>query len=303
MAGQVVNRNHIAPLFDGPDGFAVVTVLWVLGSLAALVSMYSVYVVSAVSTFVVYDREFKASALTSAAVELAAEKLSAPRLSRPGRGNFAFQMSGANISVNYISENARIDINSAPKELLEGIFFRVGAGRKEAEYAADRIIGWRSTLSNDESDLYRRASLQYVPRGAKFQHDNELFRVLGLRPALIERALPFLTVYSGDPKINVLLGAPEVISALPGLTPERLSTVFALRRGPTNDIQALEKLLGSAQAYVTMESGNASRISIGVNFPDGHRRASEVVIMNFEEGDKPFGVLAWNDQIDTAGKR
>jgi hypothetical protein len=41
-------------------------------------------------------------------------------------------------------------------------------------------------------------------------------------PALIDCALPYLTVYSGQAGVNVFGAAPEVLSALPGITPERL---------------------------------------------------------------------------------
>jgi general secretion pathway protein K len=43
----------------------------------------------------------------------------------------------------------------------------------------------------------------------------ELWLVLGLAPAMVERALPFLTVFSGSPSIDAMVAAPEVVAALP----------------------------------------------------------------------------------------
>ena len=50
-------------------------------------------------------------------------------------------------------------------------------------------------------------------------------------PLLLERALPFVTVYSGQPEINVLTAPIEVLAAMPGLTPEMLHNYMTTRTG------------------------------------------------------------------------
>ena len=42
--------------------------------------------------------------------------------------------------------------------------------------------------------------------------------VFGLPSFLVERALPFVTVFSGRAETNVLVAAPEVVAAAPGMT-------------------------------------------------------------------------------------
>ncbi len=89
-----------------------------------------------------------------------------------------------------------------------------------ADQYADRIVGWRSAPPSDSQDpeesLYRAAGLNYGPRGAPFAHAAELALVVGVPPAMAERAMPYVTVFSGRPEINVRDAAPEVIAALPG---------------------------------------------------------------------------------------
>ena len=282
-----------------PDGFIVVAVLWILGTLSALVSIYAVYVINTASGFAVHDQRLRAEALVSAAIELTAyRQLTARALSRPTRGQFNFQLGQADIAVEFRSETARIDINAAPKQLLAGLFLALGEHRDRAEIYSDRIVEWRTapTSSQDpEGSAYRAARLGYGPRGAKFPHANELSLVRDLPMSVVERVLPFVTVYSGRPQINVFDAAPEVIAALPGMTPERLDAVLKQRQALPRNEEALLPLLGAAQQFSTTEGGNAIRVTVKIAFDSGRRANSEVIILVFEAGDKPYAVLSWSD--------
>jgi general secretion pathway protein K len=285
------------------DGFIIVAVLWILGALATLSSIYAVYVIDTAAGFSVHDDRLRAQALMLAAIELTAYQLTAPVQSRPTQGRFGFRLGPANVAVEFRSEVARIDLNTAPNELLAGLFVVLGARRDDAENYVNRIINWRTAPSEDqdrEASAYRTAGLRYAPRGAKFPHVSELSLVLNLPTRLIERALPFVTVYSGRSTINVLDAAPEVIAALPGMTRDRLNAVLAQRQAAPGNGQALLALLGPAQEFATMEGGNASRVTIRVALDNGRQIASEVVILILEEGDQPFSVLSWRDGLDDA---
>jgi len=284
-----------------PDGFIVVAVLWILGALATLVSIYTVYVIDTAVAFGVHDDRLRAEALVSAAVELTAYQLTVTAESRPMHGRFSFRMGQASVAVEFRSEAARIDLNAAPKELLAGLFATLGARRDEAERYASRVISWRTPPPKDqdpEAQAYRTAGLRYAPRGARFPHVSELSLVLDLPIALVERALPFVTVYSSRPQVNALDAAPEVIAALPGMTRDRLNAVLAQRQATPENGQVLMPLLGPAQGYVTMEASKASRITVRIAFDNGRRTSSEVVILVFEEGTEPYSVLSWRDELD-----
>jgi general secretion pathway protein K len=285
------------------DGFIIVAVLWILGALATLISVYAVYVIDTAAGFSVHEDRLRAQALVLAAIELTAYQLTAPVQSRPTQGRFGFRLGSANVAVEFRSEAARIDLNTAPNELLTGLFVVLGARRDDAENYVNRIINWRTAPSeaqDREVSAYRTAGLRYAPRGAKFPHVRELSLVLNLPTRLIEGALPFVTVYSGRSTINVLDAAPEVIAALPGMTRDRLNTVLAQRQAAPGNGQALLSLLGPAQEFATIEGGNASRVTIRVAFDNGRQIASEVVILILEEGDQPFSVLSWRDGLDDA---
>ena len=69
--------------------------------------------------------------------------------------------------------------------------------------------------ANDEEALYQAAGLNYPPRQSLFTHASELALVVGLPPALVDRALPFVTVFNGSSGVDAKIAAPEVLAALP----------------------------------------------------------------------------------------
>ncbi len=281
------------------DGFIIVAVLWLLAALATFASIYAVYVLDTAAAFRTYDDRLRAEALVSGAVELAAYQLTSKAEHHPTHGRFSFRMGQAYVAVEFRSEAARIDLNAAPKQLLVGLFGALGH-RVDAERYADRVIAWRTApVKGQDSEVpdYQAGGRQYAPRGAPFPNSGELARV-DLPMELVERALPLVTVFSGIEKVDVLEAAPEVIAALPDITPGQLNAVLAQREAAPGDGQALLPLLGRAQAYAGTQASKASRVNVHVAFDDGLKTSSEVVILAYEQGNAPYSVLSWRDQPD-----
>ena len=282
-------------------GFILVAVLWILGALAALISIYGVFVINTATGFSIHEDRLRTEALVSAALELTANRqFSTPAQSRVSHGEFAFRLGGANVAVDYRSEAARIDLNMAPKELLVGLFLALGERAELAVHYADRVIEWRTTLPKGQSVENNRPleRFEYTPRRAKFPHVNELSLVRDLPPAVTHRALPFLTVYSNRPQVNIVEAAPEVIAALPGMTPDRVRAVLAQRKAFPDNKQALLSMLGAAQQYATTEGSKTLRVSTQVNLESGRRMTAEVVILVFDTGNEPFSILSWQGDLD-----
>jgi len=294
-----IARPYSKTLRPTSDGFIIVAVLWILGAFAALVSIYALFVIDTATALGVHDDRLRSEAMVSAAIELTAYRLTGPLGSRPTRGQFDFRMGPANVAAEFRSEAARIDLNAAPKEVLAGLFATLGARQDDAGSHANRVIGWRTAPpsgEDSEASIYRTAGLRYAPRGDRFPHANELSLVLGLPATLVERALPFVTVYSGRAQVNILDTAPEIIAALPGMTPSRLNSILARRQASPGNGELLISMLGPAQEYATTEGSNTYRIEIRVAFDNGRRTSSEVVILVFEAGSEPYSILSWRDQ-------
>jgi general secretion pathway protein K len=290
------------------DGFIVVAVLWILAALATLATIFSMYVINTATAFTVHDERLQAEGLARAAIELSVYQVAASTPAPLSRGSFLFRIGNASVNAEFMSETARIDLNSAPKELIAGLFTTLGAARSQADYYADRIIGWRTPPAQEnpeaESGLYRAAGLVYGPRGALFPHASELALVHGIPDLMIERALPFLTVYSGQPQINIYNAAPQVVAALPGMDPPRLNAVLVQREAGPQNAQGLLAMLGPAQTLANTQSSKALRVTARIAFDSGQRMTTEAVIFILDSGTEPYRILTWRDDMDdTPGTR
>jgi general secretion pathway protein K len=204
--------------------------------------------------------------------------------------------------VTFRSEAARIDLNAAPKGLLAGLIIGLGGAPSNAADYADRIMAWRATTEAGEDDpetsSYRTAGISYAPRHAPFPQAEELWLVRGIPAPVVERMLPFVTTFSNMPSINVQDAAPQVLAALPGMTPERLQAVLSQRSDPRVDPRSLPELVGGEGA--TLNASRAYRMTVVIDFDNGRRSAAEVVILLLDEGDEPYRVLSWRNASDGA---
>ncbi len=300
---------------ESERGFILVAVLWILSALAVLSAVYSLYVSNAAVAAHVTDDGVNAEAAVRAGVELAAYELTAapessgsaqltaaPGSSRPAQGGFAFRLGRSRIKVSFIAEGARIDLNAAPKRLLVGLFEAIGAKPDDADTFADRVVGWRKKADGEgqdaEADIYKSEGYSYAPREAPFQNTLELSLVAGIPKHIVERILPLVTVYSGQAQIDVRVASPEVLAALPEMTPDVLRQVLAQRAQGTPDGQSLLKLLGPASSNASVTPSKATRVLINVRLGNGRDVFAEVVIVTLQNDDEPFRVLSWRDDID-----
>jgi general secretion pathway protein K len=289
------------------DGFIIVAVLWILAALATLVSIYAIFVTNTAIAVTISGDAIIADPLVSAGVELAAyQLLGAKSDQRPSVGNFSARIGAARLTVAFQTEAARIDLNAAPKPLLSGLFVGFGAAPLNADSYADRIIAWRTqaaaqtTDTDPESSFYRSAGLSYTPRHGPFVHVGELWLVHGIPPALIARALPYVTVFNGKPSVDIVDAAPQVIAALPGMTPQTLQGILAARAAGALDRTSLQSLLGSSGNGAAADPGKSFRVGVRVEFDNGRRSAAEAVILLPDDGPVPYRVLSWRNAFDGA---
>ena len=292
---------------SGSDGFIIVAVLWILAALATLVSVYAIYVTNSAIAVAASGDAVIADPLVSAGVELAAyQLLGQTDEKRPAIGQFTARVGAAQLTIVFQTEAARIDLNAAPKELLVGLLVRLRrlAARcrrlcRPHHRLAHESRGAEVIDTDPENSLYRSAGLSYTPRHAPFTHVSELWLVQGIPPVLIERMLPFVTVFSGKAQVDVLDAAPQVIAALPGMTPEIVQAIVAARDAGTLDRTSLPDLMrGVGQGAASTDAGKAFRVGVRVAFDNGRRSAAEAVILLPDDGPVPYRVLSWRNAFD-----
>ncbi|HTV71921.1 MAG TPA: type II secretion system minor pseudopilin GspK [Rhizobiaceae bacterium] len=289
---------------ESRQGFVIVAVLWILIALSSLAMIFAVYLAASAQAMAVSDTSLQNEALVSASVELAAYRLIvAGDDARPARGAFHFRMDDADVAVTFTSEAARIDLNFASKEVLAAFFAGLGAGKDAAAEDAERIIGWRTRpipgSANDEEPRY--AALGYSPRQSLFVNVDEIALVAGLSPALVERALPFLTVFNGSGEIDSKIAAPEVVAAF-AKDSRAANDPFGGQMGASGSSLASPGVpLADADPAVPKADTAAAkspcyRIHTTIGFANGSRSVSEVVIA-LGDKNEPYHVLAWQDGV------
>jgi len=290
--------SHARPK-GSQQGFVIVAVLWILIALSALATIFAIYLSSSARAMAIGDTALQNEALVSAGVELAAyQLLLVGEDARPAQGMFHFRMDDADVAVTFTSEAARIDLNFAPKDVLAAFFSGLGAGKDAAMEDAERIVGWRTRpppgSANDEEARY--AALGYSPRQSLFVHADELALVAGLSPALVDRALPFVTVFNGSAGIDSSIAAPEVVAAF-----EK-----SARKDPFGaPMRAANSSLADAEPSAPPKSKQPEakspcyRVQATIGFSNGRHSASEVVIVLGDKAE-PYRVLAWQDGVSPA---
>ena len=333
LAGARARILSFSPPRGAPTqraGFIIVAVLWIIGALATLAVIYSLYVRQTALSFVGHDERLQAQAMAMSGIELAAYQLTKPANAadaantanaankanttnaaaaastpRPLRGQFTFNQGTAAIRVGFVSENSRIDLNFAPKQLLAGLLGSFGVPNDEALNDADYIIGWRSPIKTGQSDpeaaAYQASGRAYGPRHGPFQHLDELALVADLHPTLVDRILPYVTVYSGRPEVNVLIAPPRVLEAVPGMSPEGLRQLLNTRQSDPQDVAKAQ--LGAASQYLTIDAAAAYRVTVAVQFPTGARFRSQAVILLANAGGVPYRILSWQDDVPSGERR
>ncbi len=290
------------------QGMIIVAVLWILMALSALAMIFSLYLSASAQALAVNDNSLQTEALVSAGLELTAYQLTlAGDKARPPRGSFQFRMDDADVFVTFISEAARIDLNYAPKEALAGLFAGLGANKAAAMEDADRIVGWRTRPApggtNDEEALYASAGLNYSPRQSLFKHVSELALVVGLPPALVDRALPFVTVFNGSADVDARVAPPEVLAAFPDTAnkPQNAQN----NAPPAADPAASANSQAPGTSDAAKVKSQCYRIETTIKFRNGRRIASEAVIA-LGDNVEPYHVVSWQDDVaprDSVPKR
>lgn len=275
--------------------------LWILAALSALVLIYLTYVTNTAMVAAGSSDRVQAEALETAAVELTVYRLTGAKDDvRPTSGAFNARVGVGKVAVTFLTEAARIDLNTAPKNLLTGLITGLGVAPSNAPLYADHIVAWRTAAQSGEDDpenaFYRASGVAYLPRHAPFPHPDELWLVQGIPPLVIERMLPFVTVFSNTDSVNIVDAAPQVLAALPGMAPERLQEVLAERADPAQDPRSLLGLTGGQGA--TLAGSKAYRLTIGVDTGRGRQSKAEVVILLLDGGEEPYRVLSWRNGSD-----
>ncbi len=283
-------RLRRPPLRPRRGGFALLVVIWGLGVIGMLVISFMTtarWRLQAASNIAGAAQAglIAEGAINAAALTILAEKDQTtqgftqqqtqdqgPPL-HDGQPQFC-SLQGALVAIEIQDEAGKVDLNSAPPNMLQAMFNGLGMGMQAADKLANAIVTFRTTPANEISTKfpeYDAAGKPFGPKQALFQSALELDQVLGVDPALFRQALPLVTVYSRRAGIDPQAASPGLFAALAGFSPEDVRDATNGRKFDRRDPRFPEsfKQPGTSGAFTV----HAEAI-----LPAGHTAVREAVI-------------------------
>jgi len=166
------------------------------------------------------------------------------------------QIGNSRVTLRLENEAARVNPNLASPALLQALLDAVAGNREQAAAVASAIAEWVGAKKGPQPFTginadYRAAGLNYGPPGEPLESIDELGRVRGMTPDLLNSLRSHLTLFGpavpeaagADPVVALALA--EATRTLPGLAPPRAiadnsgmltARIIAAARGPGNAV-------------------------------------------------------------------
>ena len=291
-------------------GIALLLVLWLTALLTVIAGGFAYAMRNEAMAARNTMSQAQGRALADGAVQRMAFELMRPRTLAeawsPDGTVHTWAEGDARVNVNALDESGKIDINSAPETLLNGLLQTVGqVDAATAARLVDAIGDWKDPddlrrPNGAEAPDYQAAGLSYKPANALFESVAEVQRVLGMTPAIFARLAGSLTVFSGMPGINPSYASRAVLMAVPGATDAIVDTYISQRNAALAARQPLPVFpLGGGGTAI-----NVWRIRAEVTTADGAIFIREAVVrpgqppgpavtvLDWQQGDTPMLVAA-----------
>jgi general secretion pathway protein K len=283
-------------------GLALLIVLWIIVAAALLVSAFNAAVKSGVAFVGSEVQLVKTEALLDAGAEIAAGRLIDEEEARrwvPDGSRHTVSFAGSALSISIRGTNGRIDLNKADKELLMGLLRQFAGSEAQAGRLRDRIVQARGLRQGEKAARVVRDAANEDPDAAAsgdvpaFVDVAQLRTLTGMTPELYRAIAPYVTVYSGDGRINPTAAPDAVLMSMPGLTRDDVEKIKASAKAPKDSDGARLDLAEAARGYLTDEPGSAYLVTVEVMAPGAeHAAASVYVVAPALDGDAPYRLIA-----------
>nr|WP_295771943.1 type II secretion system protein GspK [Rhodoferax sp.] len=284
------------------DGVALILVLWVITLLAVIAGNFAFSMRGEAQIARNLLSTAQAQALADAGAQRAWFELLKPATDlQRWQGNglvHEFTLNGGLVRTSLQDEAGKIDLNTAPEALLQGLFKSVGLSEVESVALLDAVVDWRDAdnlrrLHGAEDEEYRAAGKNYVPSNAPFETVDELQRVLGTTPELYRKLAPALTVYSRQVGIKTSVAPREALLALPGVNPALVEQYVLQRQSLLATNQKVPEF-AEAGAFASAAAGvPAYSARSEAKMADGTVFVRQAVARISPDPKRPVTVLAW----------
>jgi general secretion pathway protein K len=287
------------------EGYVTLAVLLVVGLLAAIVSSLLAVARPALGLARLGGDEVAAEALLQGGVTAAAFLLYGAGKEVKDVNKLVLRLHTGEVRLSVSDEGGLIDLNSADPKLLEGLFAAVGGVSMRPDAFASRVVDWRDedsdvSINGAELSTYTDAGLDYGPPNLPFHSVDEARHILGLSPQDFERLKPYLTVFSGSPKIDPLFAPPPVLMAIPGSGKPAVQHILGARKAG-RDRDYISTLVPEMTDFLSDKPSGVYRVQVRAKLKNGYADAAEAVIFASQaEGSADYKTVAWS-KVAAAG--
>ena len=298
------------------SGIALVLVLWAGALLGVIATSFAFSVRTDNALVVNAGSRLQAGALAESAVNRALLGLLEGDASLRWRADgrvYEMQFEGGILRASVRAETGKIDLNAAPRPLLEGLLAAAQDGLDEALVdpvaLAAAILDWRDAdgrarpLGAEDPD-YRAAGRKHGAGDRAFLSIDELDQVLGMPSELVTRLRPALTVHTRSPQIDPLTAPRLALLAIPTLDPARVEAFLEARdrhfeageEATGERAQLPMHLLAGGERYLSRARARVYTVLAEGRTSDGVAAYRQAVVRTSSSPRRPYLLLAWADE-------
>jgi general secretion pathway protein K len=320
---------------SGEHGVVLIALLWILTALSVIALSFSretvVEISSARNARDLTVAYYAARAGIAAAAYQVMQYRLQPRVQQlelPGPpdpveiGLLTGKVGEAEYQVEIQDESGKINLNQASEELLRGLINAVGIAKPEADVILDSILDWRDVdllhhPNGAEDDYYQSLNPPYKAKNGRFDTVEELLLVRGVTRdifyGMTERnpgggilhkygLSRYLTVYSITNRINVNYALPEVLMAMPTMTPQAAQQIYERRKTkPFASIEEITRTVPMGIGPTSMPYLSTDQTGVYTFTASGRRDNSRVVrviktVITLDPRESSgYKVVYWNE--------
>lgn len=289
----------------GERGFILIVVMIFAALLSSVLvgvmRMSSSYIYAAVA----YSDNARADELGRSATDLVVQRILLGDATAKRGGAFNVRLPDADISISYISESARIDVNTTQPELLIALMKAAGVDPEEASAIGARISAWfaANTPQTDQNGqpsappgqntsmpspstlgiqpnapTQSLAGTQTIPL-RHIDHVWQCATTWGIPANVFAIIEPYLTVSNPTGKVDPTLASPVIMKAVFGDEQAAEDYLRRRARGFATEPDALMSIPLGARGYVGFSPGTAFRALIRVRLRDRVARRYETIVV------------------------
>jgi len=239
------------------EGIALLMVLWVLTILMVIVLSFSFMARTETHSTVSFRDGMEKKFLAEAGIERGIMEvfyrnvyknqtvvLEGTEVWRTDGTVYSSQLGDGHYTIMITDESGKVDINTVSDVVLKNLLINTGVKEEEVDTIVDSVMDWKDPddlhrLYGAESDYYMSLPNPYKAKNANFEALEELLLVKGMTPEILYGSgsggekrgiINFLTINSGTNKININAAPKEVLTAIPGITPEIADGIISFRQ-------------------------------------------------------------------------